>query len=312
MTRPLNVLVLDDSPWSVLGTINQFLDETPGGRGRFNLECLYDPAKLGGFLDAHPGKFDVVLVDVEFEQAGTSLTCLTAFQTLISRNGPKAIGLAQSNHGRILFPFAVCQLLPPPTGQTIVGWAYKDDIRHPELIRILDTIASGRPMIKPPPTLAACMPEADEATGQFMGKILRNQGDARLWHLMSSTYYDRTQLAEGTSFSRSGITNRFKEYVNAVQSFEKELRKGSTHPWFENRLPDGPSFGRTGKEARSAKIDPNQRIVAAFAQAHRVFFQAPELQEIVRARTVRLGKLNTRRARRLPPEPWWKPDTAAD
>lgn len=315
MTRVLNVLVLDDSPKPVLGTLNLYLNETPGDPARFKLERLTDPALLGGFLDAHPGKFDVVLVDVDFELAATSLTCLTAFRTLIGRNGPKAIGLSQSHHGRTLFPFAVCQLLPPPPGQTVVGWAYKDDNAergYPELIRILDTIASGRPLAKPP-SLTPCMPDAEnEATGQFMGKILPTLGDARLWSLMSSTYYNLAQLADGTSFARSTITNRFRDYAKAVEAFEKELKKSSIHP---SSAAGGPlpeaRHQRTEEETRSGKTDPNQRIVAAFAQAHRIFFQAPELREIVRARTVRQSKLATRRAKRRPTEPWWKPETPA-
>ncbi|MET9484518.1 hypothetical protein [Streptomyces sp. NPDC006638] len=308
MTRPLHVLVLDDSPKPVLGALNHYLDERPGDPARFNLEHLSDPALLGGFLDAHPGKFDVVLVDVDYELAATSRTCLTAFQTLISRNGPKAIGLSTSHHGRTLFPFAVCQLLPPPSGQTVVGWMYKDDHDergYPELIRVLDLIATESPLAKPP-SLIPCIPDAgdpDSPTGQFMGKILPTLGDARLWSLMSSTYYDRTQLADGTSFSRSAITHRFKVYVKAVQEFEKELARTTTHPGSFSTRPHDPQ-----DETRS-KIDPNQRIVAAFAQAHRIFFQAPELRDIVRARTVRQSKLNTWRARSRPPEEWWKPHT---
>ncbi|MER6438913.1 hypothetical protein ABT275_21515 [Streptomyces sp. NPDC001185] len=320
MTRqPLNVLVLDDSPKPVLGTLNLYLDELPGDPGRFNLEHLADPALLGGFLDAHPGKFDVVLVDVDFELAATSRTCLTAFQTLISRNGPKAIGLSTSHHGRTLFPFAVCQLLPPPSGQTVVGWTYKDDHAergYPALIRILDTIASGRPLAKPS-SLIPCIPdpdpESDSPTGLFMGRILPTLGDARLWSLMSSTYYDRTQLADGTSFSRSAITNRFKVYVKAIQAFEKELAKTATHPasFGARPRPGVPDETRSlpAEGGHSGKIDPNQRIVAAFAQAHRIFFQAPELRDIVQAHAVRQRRLTTRRALRRPPEEWWKPHT---
>ncbi|WEH16688.1 hypothetical protein [Streptomyces sp. VNUA24] len=304
MTGPLNVLVLDDSPKPVLGTLNLYLEESPGDPGRFKLEALSDPARLDGFLDAHPGKFDVVLVDVDFELARTTHTCLTAFQTLIRRNGPQAVGLSTSHHGRTLFPFAVCQLLPPPSGRTVVGWAYKDDEGdrgYPELLRILDAIAARRPLTKPR-TLIPCMPDADPATGQFMDTILPTLGDARLWALMSSTYYDTAQLAEGTSFVTSTITKRFRTYATAIKEFDQALRKSSVHPrWPGSRPLD---------EVHTGKTDPNQRIVAAFAQTHRIFFQAPELEEIVKARTARRSKLAGRRARRRTPEPWWKPHTA--
>lgn len=304
MKTPLKVLVLDDNPGTALGSLNYHLAASPADPARFDLRPLSDPTKLNGYLEAFPGQVDVVLVDVEFELTSTR-TCLTAFETLIRRNGPKAIGLSTSQHGRTLFPFAVCQLLPPPTGQTVIGWTYKDDKPgrgYPELVRILDALASGRPLAKPQ-TLERCLPDGDDpATGQFMHRILTGRTDVRLWSMMSRTHYEAQELADGTSSSVSTVRKRFRKYTSAIEDFEKSMQRDVIHPLGSQAVAQRPK-GRPGKP------DPTKEIVEAFAQAHRTFFQAPELEDIVVARDNWLSKRRSNR-RRPSRQEWWRTEQA--
>ncbi|MFF4324141.1 hypothetical protein [Streptomyces sp. NPDC001568] len=301
MNRPLTVLVLDDNPTTALGALNYHLAASAGSADRFEMRHLSDPARLDNYLDAYRDEIDVVVIDVEFELTSTR-TCLTAFDTVLRRGGPVAIGLSTSQYGRTLFPFAVCQLLPPPTGRTIVGWTYKDDRPgrgFPELVRILDAIAAGSPQARPR-TLELCTPDAAPETGAFMQEILAGRTDVRLWSMLSRTNYEAADLAAGTSASVSTVRKRFKKYVAAITAFEKAMQGNVVHP-----LGAQAVLGRPGaQEERPGKSDPTQRIVETFAHAHRTFFQAPELEEIVVARDNRLSRL---RGRRRKPGPWWTP-----
>ncbi|MFD8491383.1 hypothetical protein [Streptomyces sp. NPDC059712] len=299
MNPSLTVLVLDDNPRTALGSLNYHLAAVPGDPQRFELRSLPDPAKLDGYLSAHPDQIDVVLVDVEFELTSTK-TCLTAFQALIGRaNGPKAIGLSGSQHGRTLFPFAVCQLLPPPQRQTLVGWTYKDDKPgrgYPELVRILDALASNRRM-GTPSTLEACLPDGDKPeTSQFMHQILAGRTDARLWHMMSRTHYEAKELASGTSSSISAVRKRFKKYTKAIEEFQNAMHHDVIHP---------PGGKAVAERPRGERQDPVKEIVEVFAQEHRTFFQAPELEDIVVRRD---NWLSRRRNSRRQPDGWWKPE----
>jgi hypothetical protein len=305
MNRQLTVLVLDDSPKTALAPINLYLGEGTSDPDRFILRILTDPAKLSGYLDGHP-EVDVVLVDVDFELT-TTRTCLTAFMELIRRNGPQAIGLAASQYGRTLFPFAICQLLPPPARQTVMGWTYKDDKDergYPELIRILDSIASDHKATKPPRTLERCMPDAARATGEFLQEILPNRLDVRLWSMMSATHYDAKNLALSAGISTSAVRQRFDKYLNAIQAFEAAMNSDPVHPVGAQAVLNLPSRQMS---AAPGTTEPRQRAVEAFAQAHRKFFQAPELEDIVVARDLRRSKQAGKRGRRRTVEPWWKP-----
>ncbi|MFZ3468292.1 hypothetical protein ACODT3_35805 [Streptomyces sp. 4.24] len=309
MSRALNVLVLDDNVVTALSPLFQFLSRMPGDPERFTFSILTDPVKLDAHLDAHP-EIDVVLVDVAFDQSASNSThtCLTAFATLIRRGGPRAIGLAQSHYGRTLFPFAVCQLLPPPQRQTVVGWTYKDDNPergYPETIRILDEIASERGMQTPPPTLLRCIPGIVNNTGDFIGKILDSRLDVKLWELMSSSCYsaDELRLTAGAR-SVQAVRRRFDDYLLAIEEFEVAMEYDMIHPLGGGMVRNLPNraVGATGVR------DPRQRAIETFAQNHRTFFQAPELEALVVQCDLRKSREAGKRSRKRVPEAWWKPD----
>ncbi|MEV7862974.1 hypothetical protein AB0O86_30245 [Streptomyces hirsutus] len=303
MNRRLNVLVLDDDVVTSLAPLHQFVDRMGGDKERFVFSTLTDPKKLKAYLDEHP-EIDVVLVDVAYDRAGPekTLTCLTAFDTLIGRNGPYAIGLAQSQYGRTLFPFAVCQLLPPPERQIVAGWTYKDDspVRgYPETIRILDEIAAGRGLRRPR-TLRNCIPGVDQFTGSFISTILASQLDVRLWELMSISHYTQKELhlTAGTHDVKT-VQRRMDVYLEAIWSFQiaMDQDEANVHPIGGHAALK--MLGRGGRDAR-------HRAIEGFAQCHRTFFQAPELEELVRNRGLRESK-RSRRRRSRGEEPWWKP-----
>ncbi|MFD3680467.1 hypothetical protein [Streptomyces sp. NPDC058613] len=268
MSRRLTVLVVDDNPATALGALNYHLAASAGTADRFEMRHLPDPARLDNYLDAFRGQIDAVVIDVEFELTSTR-TCLTAFDTIVRRGGPKAVGLSTSEYGRTLFPFTVCQLLPPPAVQTIVGWTYKDDRAgrgFPELVRILDAIAAGTPLARPR-TLELCIPDADPDTGGFMQEILASRTDVRLWSMMSRTHYEAADLAAGTSASVSTVRKRFKKYVAAIAKFEKAMQGNLIHPLGAQAVLGRPVV----QDQRPGKTDPTLRIVETFAQAHRTF-----------------------------------------
>jgi hypothetical protein len=62
-------------------------------------------------------------------------------------------------------------------------------------------------------------------------------------------------------------------------------------------------------KGRPGKPDPTKEIVEAFAQAHRTFFQAPELEDIVVARDNWLSKRRSNR-RRPSRQEWWRTEQA--
>ncbi|MGW3938370.1 hypothetical protein [Streptomyces phaeochromogenes] len=306
MNSPLTVLVLDDDKRASLGSFREFIEEGIGDPDRFIRKSLTDPTKLDEYLDKNP-EVDIVLVDVDFERT-SSATCLTAFQTLIRRNGPKAIGLAQSQYGRTLFPFAVCQLLPPPQKQIIVGWTYKDDTNnrgYPELIRILDKIASGERLTSPP-SLARCLPDAARATGEFMQKILASRSDVKIWEMMATSHYSAHYLAHTASISADAVRRRFNDYLDAIVDFEGAMVNDDYHPAGSRAAMRMPSRQSEAADSADDKKEPRQRAIEVFAQAHRTFFKAPELEEIVKDRDLFNSKQRSRRRRR-PEPPWWKP-----
>ncbi|MFJ8011402.1 hypothetical protein [Streptomyces sp. NPDC096339] len=311
MSRELNVLVLDDNVVTAVAPMQQFLARMPGDPERFKFSILTDPVKLEAHLKAHP-EIDVVLVDVAFDLSAShsTNTCLTAFDTLIRLGGPRAIGLAQSHYGRTLFPFAVCQLLPPPRGQTVVGWTYKDDspVRgYPETIRILDEIAAGEGLQAPPPTLLRCMPGVVNHTGDFLGKILDSRLDVKLWGLMSSSLYSAEEL-KLTAGARSvqAVRRRFDDYLLAIERFEVAMELDTVHPMGGSRVRNLPNRAVGAASVR----DPRQRAIEVFAQDHRAFFQAPELEKIVVECDLRKSRQAGRRSRKRVPEAWWKPSDA--
>lgn len=306
MTRPLNVLVLDDNTVTALSPLNQFVAHLPGDDDRFLFTNLTDPSRLDIYLNAHP-ETDVVLVDVSFDESSTNstLTCLTAFNTLIGRGGPKAIGLAQSQYGRTLFPFAVCQLLPPPPSQIVVGWTYKDDNPergYPRTIRILDEIASGR-SLRQPSTLLRCIPGVVHGTGDFISTILADRLDVRLWDLMSTTHYSAEDLALTSGVgSPKAVRKRFDVYLKAIEDFEIAMEADDIHPFGGQAVRNLPSRSTDTSSGR----DPRVRAIEAFAQTHRTFFQAPELEDIVVRCELRKSRQTGRRSRKRPQEAWWK------
>lgn len=304
MNRALNVLILDDSPTTALGSLNQFLGAARGDADRFILHSLTDPARLDGHLRQHP-QLDAVLVDVGYELTSTA-TCLTAFRTLINRKGPMAIGLSQPHYGRTLFPFGVCQLLPPPEAQIIVGWAYKDDKDNrgfPEVIRILDKIASGQPLTKPR-SLERCMPDAARHTGEFMQRILKSRLDVKLWDMLSTTHYQAKDLALTASVEVHTVRRRFDEYLDAIVDFEAAMADDDYHPVGTQAALMLPTRQLATADAVP---EPRQRAIEAFAQAHRLFFQAPELEDIVVEYDLRKSRQRSLRRRRRVESPWWKP-----
>jgi hypothetical protein len=306
MNPPLNVLVLDDDKRASLGSFREFIEGGLGDPDRFIRQSHTDPETLDGYLNDHP-EVDVVLVDVDFERT-SSATCLTAFQTLIRRNGPKAIGLAQSQYGRTLFPFGVCQLLPPPQKQIIVGWTYKDDTNnrgYPELIRILDKIASGERLTKPP-SLARCLPDAARTTGEFMQKILASRSDVKIWEMMATSHYSAHDLALTASTSADAVRRRFNDYLEAIVDFEGAMVGDDYHPAGARAAMQMPSRQSEADNKADDKKEPRQRAIEVFAQAHRTFFKAPELEQIVVDRDLRNSRQQSRRRRR-PEPPWWKP-----
>ncbi|MFE9181365.1 hypothetical protein ACFYN5_34515 [Streptomyces sp. NPDC007126] len=303
MSRPLNVLVLDDDVVTSMAPLHQFVDLMDGDNDRFVFRTLTDPQKLDGYLDEHR-EIDVVLVDVAYDRAGPerTLTCLTAFDTLIRRNGPKGIGLAQSQYGRTLFPFAVCQLLPPPAGQIVVGWTYKDDspVRgYPETIRILDEIAAGRGLRRPR-TLRACMPDVNQFTGNFINTILASQLDVRLWELMSISHYSQRELhlTAGTHDVKT-VQRRMDAYLKAIWNFQTAMDQDEdgVHP-----MDGHAALGMLEHDGRDAR----HRAVETFAQLHRAFFQAPELEDLVKERGLRESRRARRRRGRREGTTWWK------
>lgn len=236
----------------------------------------------------------MVLVETSFERSvpNRAVTCLTAFDALIRRNGPKAIGFTQSNSGTALFPFAVCQLLPPPQKQIIVGWAYKDDssVRgYPKLISILEKIASERPLCIPD-TLLSCIPGAVHGPNNFVRTILASPADVMLWQLMSSGRYSLDDLAMAANIRTRGVSQRLDRYLHAIDMFGAAMGAEEIH-LFNRRLDKPASRSTVGRV-------PVQRIVEAFALTHASFFQASELEEAV-VRRAKIGKKETT-------ENWWK------
>ncbi|MDV7220515.1 serine/threonine protein kinase [Streptomyces prunicolor] len=275
--RRMHVLALDDNEVTALSPLKHFIANLPGDEGRFHLTSLADPARLDDYLDAYP-EVDVVLVDATFERSGRSGTCLTAFDTLINRNGPKAIGLSKSQIGAALFPFAVCQLLPPPQGQIIAGWTYKDDSLergYPRVVQMLDVIASGHWPV--PDTLLHCIPVKVEGTGDFISTILASRTDVKLWNLMSENHYRTSELANYAAVSTRTIAVRFARYFEAINSFESVMNNNNLHP-FEGSA-EHPLSSRSLGTAQ-----PLQRAIEVFARTHRSLFQAPELMGIVARR----------------------------
>ncbi|MEV3852517.1 hypothetical protein ACIF6H_37115 [Streptomyces microflavus] len=270
-SRSMHVLVLDDNARTAISSLRYFTSDLPGHEDRFHLTSLADPARLDAHLDAHP-EINVVLVDATFERSGHGRTCLAIFDSLINRNGPKGIGLVNSQVGASLFPFAVCQLLPPPRGQIIAGWTRKvdsDKDGYPEVIRILDEIASGCPLYAPR-TLRNYMPVKSNGWGNnFIEEILSSHTDVKLWKLLSEGHYTISQLAQHSNVSTRTIQARFARYSHAIQMLGN---LGSFNDSTKNALA---SHGERNTR------EPVQRIIEVFAQTHRNLFQAPELQGIV-------------------------------
>ncbi|MDX3673338.1 serine/threonine protein kinase [Streptomyces europaeiscabiei] len=268
----MHIVALDDNEVTALSPLKHFISNLPGDEDRFHLASLADPMRLDAYLDAHP-EIDVVLVDVTFERSGRSRTCLSVFDTLINRNGPKAIGLSKSEVGSALFPFAVCQLLPPPRqGQIIVGWSYKDDSPehgYPRVIQTLDEIASGRL----PNSLRNYLPERGNGTGSFISNILASRIDVKLWALLSEGHYTTEQLAVGVNVSSRTISARFARYFQEISNFAFDMKERELHLFEELAEPATPS--------RGGATQPLQRAIEVFARTHRSLFQAPELEEIV-------------------------------
>ncbi len=272
-TGPFSVLILDDNPTTTAGSINQLLlEDKTRDPDRFAIAKLTDPAQLEAYLDEH--EVGAVLVDVDFELTGPSVTCLSAFRTLIRRGAPYCIGLSTSDHGRTLFPFAVCQLLPPAE-QQVVGWAYKDEAEgrgYQQLIRTLDLLAEDRrlPAADKTPGLGPCRP-SESGSGSLMRRILKGVGDVEVWRYLSMAHYDAQDLADLGSISQSSVYKYFDRYRAAISDFQSSMIDDSFHP----RLSQAALHISPG-------VDPRQRIVEAFAQTHRRFFQAQELKQIVK------------------------------
>jgi hypothetical protein len=275
--NPIQVLLVDDNPATTAGSIHQLLRDgsTPERpEDRFVISQLRDPAGLDDYLDHHDPA--VVVVDVDFELTGTGATCLTAFRTLFRRGAPYCIGLSTSEYGRTLFPFAVCQLLPQKE-QQLVGWAYKDEDEsrgYHRLIATLDLIRDEKRLPRPEhvPGLAKCVPNSS-GSGSFMRRILRNPADVKLWSYLSTAHYDAEDLSRLASISTSSVYKYFGQYRPAIGDFQAAMADDTFHP----------SFAQASLQlSASSKIDPRQRIIEAFAQSHRRFFQATELEEIVK------------------------------
>ncbi|MEV0471786.1 hypothetical protein [Streptomyces prunicolor] len=278
MTRPTTVLVLDDNKINALSSLTGFLTDRPGGMAGLTLQGLSDPAALDGYLNNHP-EIDVVIVDAEFEKVSNQMTCLTAFRTLVRRGGPLAIGFSQDAYGRLLYPFAVCQLLPPSKHQVVVGWAYKNDKGLAEIGRLLDLIAASDRALPAPAGLRLCQPEAP-ITGEFMGKILKSRSDAMLWKEMSFSHFPYADLALAASIAERTAIQKIGKYFAEIKEFQLQMAVDEFHPLGAQAIFNIPEKPDRGPKKRAA-ADPKKEAVEAFAQAHHRFFQAPELVDIV-------------------------------
>jgi hypothetical protein len=277
MNDPTTVLVVDDNLLSTLIALNGLLMREPRGPERFKLQRLSDPRQLSSYLDQH--KVDVVIVDAEFEKVTRDATCLTAFRTLMTRGGPPTIGFAQDAPSRLLYPFAVCQLFPPPEHQVLVGWAYKNDTGLDEIMKILNLINTTDRPLPPPDGLLRCMPEAP-ITGQFMSRILMSRADAMLWREMSYSHYSHQDLALAANISKDTVPARISKFFKEIRQFQRAMEADTFHPrgaQAAHNIPDSPDSG----SGRRAESNPKKRAVESFAQVHHGFFQAPELVDIV-------------------------------
>ncbi|WP_329449331.1 hypothetical protein OG906_42900 (plasmid) [Streptomyces sp. NBC_01426] len=295
-SRRLNVLVLDDNAVIALASINAFVANLPGDSGRFHFSSLANPAGLEIHLDAHP-EIDVVLSDVTFERSETNreLTCLSALDILIRRNGPKVIGCSRPQVNATLFPFAVCQLFPPSQEQVVVGWTYKDDhpeYGYPKMIRILDAISSNQRLPRPD-TLLSYMARGNGSTGGFIRTILASRADVELWQLMSITHQSAKDLATAARMSSSAIHTRLDRYFHAILEFEFTMEKDGIFPF------GGSDFLNLPRRSPGDVPHPAPRrlVIETFAQIHQNFFQAPELPGLVKQREISPAPLKKRRLR---------------
>ncbi|MDX2929367.1 hypothetical protein PV411_33210 [Streptomyces sp. NRRL_B-16638] len=89
-------------------------------------------------------------------------------------------------------------------------------------------------------------------------------------------------------------------YLKAIWNFQTAMDQDEdrVHP-----MDGHAALGMLEHDGRDAR----HRAVETFAQLHRTFFQAPELEDLVKERGLRESR-RARRRRGRREETWWKPN----
>jgi hypothetical protein len=247
----MKIMVIDDDPVYPTAGLRELLNRHRPCADE--LVTVADPFRTQAELEAHPDT-GLVLVDMSFRRP--EVTGLTPLRLLAQRPRLPAAIFCAPELDRKLFPYAACQLLLRPP----IAWVDKIGTND-DVLRLIDEIDGGRiPDVSA--SLRPCYPD-NPATGGLMRKLLGKPKDLEIWRQLSRQPLTVKQLATMVHYSPATIRYRFDRYVEGIVAFSVQ------DP--DTVVPDVGAEGPTS-------------IVGRFAAQHEPFFNAPELDDLLKPR----------------------------